>query len=235
MILTAHQPAYLPWLGYFDKLLRSDIFIFLDTVQFERNSFINRNKIKTPQGSVWLTVPVKLKGHLDVPLSEIAIDSKIAWKKNHLKSIYLNYKKSPDFEKSYSKIEGLYQKDYELISELCWDQLGFWLREMGIEKTIVRSSELPISSKKSDLIIDLCRYFQADHYISGALGQNYLEEERFQEAGITIEYQDYRHPVYPQLWGGFLPYMSIVDFWMNTHEYWLITGESKDDFFQRMG
>ena len=99
----------------------------------------------------------------------------------------------------------------------------------------MRSSELPITSKKSDLILDLCRYFQADRYISGALGKNYLEEVRFKEAGISIEYQDYQHPVYPQLWGEFLPYMSIVDFWMNTQAYWLITGESKDDFFRRVG
>ena len=235
MILSAHQPAYLPWLGYFDKIIKSNVFVFLDTVQFEKNSFINRNKIKTPQGSVWLTVPVKLKGHLDVPLLKIEIDHKINWQKNHLKSIYLNYKKAPHYKEGYFKIEGLYNTDYELISELCWDHLGFWLKELGIEKRIVRSSELPITSKKSDLILDLCRYFQADRYISGALGRNYLEEVRFKEAGISIEYQDYQHPVYPQLWGEFLPYMSIVDFWMNTQAYWLITGESKDDFFRRVG
>ena len=105
MILSAHQPAYLPWLGYFDKIIKSDVFVFLDTVQFEKNSFINRNKIKTPQGSVWLTVPVKLKGHLDVPLLKIEIDHKINWQKNHLKSIYLNYKKAPHYKEGYFKIE----------------------------------------------------------------------------------------------------------------------------------
>jgi hypothetical protein len=235
MILSAHQPAYLPWMGYFDKIMKSDIFVFLDMVQFEKNSFINRNKIKTPQGPTWLTVPVKLKGHLKLTLMEIIIDSKYNWQRNHLKSIYLNYKKAPRYEECYFKIEELYQKEYEFISELCWDQLRFWLKEIGIETKLVRSSELPIISKKSDLIFDLCRYFQADHYISGALGKNYLEEDRFNRADITIEYQDYQHPVYHQLWGDFIPYMGVIDFIMNTDNYWLITGESKDDFFKRMG
>jgi hypothetical protein len=235
MILTAHQPAYLPWLGYFDKLLRSDVIIYLDSVQFEKKGFTHRNRIKTHQGPVWLTVPVKLKGHRDLRIIDIEIDNTVDWRKNHLSNIYFNYKKAPYYAGCYPKIIDLYQKDYNFISELCWDHLMFWLKEIGIEKKIVRSSELPVTSKKSDLIFDLCRYFQADHYISGALGKNYLEEDRFNGAGITIEYQDYQHPVYQQLWGDFIPYMGVIDFIMNTDNYWLITGESKDDFFKRMG
>lgn len=236
MILTAHQPAYLPWLGYFGKIIKSDMFICLDSVQFEKNSFTNRNKIKTPQGANWLTVPVKMKGHLKIDLNQIEIDNRHNWRKNHLKAIYLNYKKAPRFEECYPKLDALYRKEYQFLSELCFDHFIFWLKEIGMtHKKIIRSSHIPITSKKSDLILDLCKHFGADHYISGSLGKNYLKEEDFQKAGITIEYQDYKHPIYPQLWGEFIPNLSITDFWMNIDYYWLITGESKDEFFKRMG
>ncbi|MCF6153181.1 MAG: hypothetical protein E3K38_13005 [Candidatus Kuenenia stuttgartiensis] len=224
MILSAHQPAYLPWLGYFDKIIRCDIFVFLDSVQFEKNSFTNRNKIKTPVGATWLTVPVKIKGHLDNTIMETEIDNQKRWRHDHLKAIFLNYKKVSRFDECYHKLENLYGKEYILLSELCWDHLMFWLKEMGIGRKIFRSSQLPVESRKSDLILDLCRHFGADCYISGALGKNYLNEGDFRGTGIKMEYQDYVYPEYPQLWGDFLPYMSIVDFWMNTDQYGLITG-----------
>ena len=227
MILAAHQPAYLPWLGYFDKLIRSDIFIFLDTVQYEKNSFINRNCIKTQQGSVWLTVPVKSKGHLRSSLLETEIDNKQPWKKKHLKSIYQNYRKAPRFDECYAKIEAVYAKEYGLLSDLCWDHLMFWLQELGLKKKLIRSSELPIDSNKSKLVLDLCTYFKADYYISGALGKGYLQIEDFQQAGIAIEFQDYQHPIYPQLYGEFVSNMGIVDFWMNNAQVELITRGQK--------
>jgi hypothetical protein len=219
MILSIHQPAYLPWLGYFDKLVRSDVFVFLDNVQFEKNSFINRNRIKTPQGALMLTAPVRSKGHTDSTLKETELDNSQRWKIKHLKSVSLNYRSAPRFNHCYSKLEALYEADDTLLADMCFRQLQFWLRELGVEKKLVRASSLPVTSKKSDLVFDLCRHFEADHYISGALGRDYLEEEKFMNAGIRIEYQDYRHPVYPQLHGEFLPYMGIVDFWMNTDRF----------------
>lgn len=226
MILSIHQPAYLPWLGYFDKIINSDVFIFLDTVQFEKNSFTNRNKIKTKNGENWLTVPVKTKGHIDSTLKELQIDNTKNWHKKHLNAIFMNYKKAPFFEKIYSKIENLYASDEELLSDLCYKHLLFWLKEIGVDRKIIKSSELDIDSKKSDLILDLCKNLNANHYISGALGKNYICEESFIKNNIVVEYQEYKHPVYPQLWGEFLPNMSILDFCMNTDNYSIIS-ESK--------
>ena len=225
MILSAHQPAYLPWLGYFDKIIQSDIFIYLDSVQFEKNSFTNRNRIKSPQGELMLTVPVLSKGHINKSLTEIEIDNKQNWRKKHLSSILMNYKKAKRFEECYAKLEVLYDKEYDFLSELCYEHLIFWLRELGIKTEIIKSSELNIDSKKSDLIFDLCRYYNTDTYISGALGKNYLEENKFKNAKINIIYQDYKHPVYEQLWGEFLSYMSILDFWMNYDDYNLISSK----------
>lgn len=216
LILTAHQPAYLPWLGYFEKIAKSDVFIYLDTVQFEKNSFTNRNRIKTPQGVTWLTVPVQMKGHLGKKMLDIEIDNRQPWKKKHLNAVYLNYKKVANFEEKYHKIENIYQSDYKFLNDLCWEHLLFWLKELHIQTQVVKQSELSIESKKSDLVFDLCKHLNVSTYISGALGKDYLEENKFTERGIQIIYQDYQYPMYPQLWEEFIPNLSVLDFWMNT-------------------
>lgn len=226
MILTAHQPAYLPWLGYFEKIMRSDLYVFLDTVQFEKRSFINRNKIKTPQGAVWLSVPVLGKGHRNSTILELKIDQQSNWQRKHLNAIQLNYKKAPNYEEIIEKISPFYTKKYEYLVDMCYEFTEFFFTELNIKTKIVRLSELPIQSKKSQLILDLCRYFHADQYISGALGKDYLQESDFENMGISISYQDYKTVEYPQLWDSeFLPYMSILDFLMNTKNYDLIRGK----------
>ncbi|MBF0492099.1 MAG: WbqC family protein [Deltaproteobacteria bacterium] len=215
MRISVHQPAYLPWLGYLEKIKRSDVFVFLDTVQFEKNSFINRNKIKTPQGALWLTIPVLVKGHTQSNLSETRIDSTQAWKDKHLKTIQQNYRKAPFFEANYPKLQQLYQRNFDFLSDLCFEHLLFWLQELQIQSHLVRSSNISISGDKSDLILNLCQHFSATHYLSGALGKNYLEEKKFKEQGIQVEYQNFLPTKYPQLYGNFIPCLSILDAWMN--------------------
>lgn len=215
MILTAHQPAYLPWLGYLDKIARADVFIYLDTVQFEKNSFINRNRIKTPQGSQWLTIPVKTKGHLSSTLGETEVDEAQPWRAKHMKSIAANYGRAAHFKSCYPRLEDLIARSSDRLADLCWEHLKFWLSEFGVKTRLVRSSECGSTGAKSDLVLDLCKRFGAARYISGSLGREYLVESDFRAAGISIEYQDYVHPVYPQLWGDFLANMSVVDLWLN--------------------
>ena len=140
----------------------------------------------------------------------------------HLKNIFFNYKKSPFFDELYPKIERLYQQDFDLFSDLAYQHLLFWLSELHIETKIIKSSSLDINSKKSDLILDLCSEFDADKYISGALGSGYLDEGDFKKKDIEVEYQNYQHPQYTQLHGDFLPNMSVVDFCMNSNEVKLI-------------
>ena len=223
MIVTIHQSAYLPWLGYFEKISRSDVFVILDVVQLENNSYSYRNKIKTPQGSIWLSIPLKTKGHMTNTIKEIRIDNSQEWNKKHLKSIFYNYKKSPYFDDLYPKLEALYQTNYVFFSELAYMHILFWLKELQIKTKVVKASDTPTNSSKSALILDLCEHFRATKYISGALGKNYLDEIAFQRKSIHIEYQNYQHPLYPQLHGDFLPNLAIVDFWMNTHQVDLIT------------
>jgi hypothetical protein len=215
LILSIHQPAYLPWLGYFDKILRSDIFVYMDNVQFERNSFINRNRIKTPQGAIWLTVPVKLKGHTGKTIQETEIDNSKNWRKDHLSTIFFNYKKARNFSVLYPELEKLYAKEYVSVSALCFDQLLFWLAWLGIKKEIIKASELGLTAEKSDLVLEICEKLSATKYLSGALGRDYLELGKFKLAGIEIELQEYKQPVYEQLWGEFIPNLSILDYCLN--------------------
>lgn len=222
MIMSAHQPAYLPWLGYIDKIKRSDLFIFLDTVQYEKNSFTNRNKIKTANGPVWLSVPVIKTNHFDKIMSEMMIDKNYNWRKKHLNAIFFAYKKSPNFEELYPELEKLYEQEYDNLVNLTWEHLHFWLDLLGIHTKIIKSSSLTVSSKKSDLVFDLCQTVNADYYISGAMGKNYLDTDKFSSSGIHVEFQEYKHPEYPQLYGEFIPNMGIVDFAMNTSDYSII-------------
>lgn len=215
MILSAHQPAYLPWLGYFDKINKSEMFVYLDTVQFEKNSYINRNQIKTPQGLLWLTIPVKTKGHTTSSLRSTEIDDSQPWRSKHLKSIEMNYRKAIRFDECYSKIEELIKYPEKNLADYCFHQLKFWLNELNITTSIVRSSNIHIDGTKSELIHNLCKHFAADKYLSGSLGRSYLIEKDFDESNIKIEYQNFYAEEYPQLWNDFVPNLSVLDWWMN--------------------
>jgi WbqC-like protein family len=217
MILSLHQPAYLPWLGYFEKIQRSDVFIYLDTVQLggKKDNFINRNKIKTPHGSQWLTIPVKAKLQANATILETEIDDEQPWRIKHLKSIELNYRKAPFFSEYFPRVEWLLSIPADNIAEFCWQHLKFWLAEFEVNTKVARLSDIGLTSKKSDLVLDICKYFSADHYLSGAMGREYLNEDDFSSAGISVEYQNFIHPTYPQKWGDFEPYMCIIDYLMN--------------------
>jgi hypothetical protein len=224
MIVSIHQPAYLPWLGYFDRIAKSDTFIFLDTVQFERNSYTNRNRIKTANGPIWLTVPVLLQGHLAKKLTEIEIDEKQDWRKKHLRSIEQNYRRASAFAERFTRLAAQYESKTSHLADLCFDQLAFWLRELAIGARVLRASTLAATGSKSDLVLSLCQSVGATTYLSGPLGRGYLDENQFVSAGIDIRYHDYQHPTYSQLYGEFVPAMAVVDYWMNCPNPNLFTG-----------
>lgn len=228
MKVAIHQPAYLPWLGYFDRIQAVDTFVFLDTVQFEKNSFTNRNKLRSDQGSFWLTVPVRAKGHTSSTLADLEISGPPNWSRKHLSSIYHAYRKAPRFDALYPQLESLYGRTHTHLADLCFEHLEFWLGELGIETRVVRASALPPTRTKSELVLDLCEHLGAERYLSGTLGRDYLDVETFTAAGIEVEFQDYAHPTYPQVHGGeFISHLGVVDLWMNTNDpSWITRGES---------
>lgn len=220
MIVSVHQPAYLPWLGYIDKIAHSDIYIFFDSVQLESRGFTHRNRIKTSHGSLWLTVPIHKHGHRNCVISDIIIDESRDWRKHHLKAIGLNYCRAPFFIERFEKLETIYRQSYSVrkLDQLCWEQLHFWLNELSLKTEIIKSSSLLLKEKKSDLILEICQKLGATKYLSGELGVNYLELDKFHHANIEVEFQNYTYPSYTQLYGDFLPNLSIVDYWMNTND-----------------
>jgi len=215
MVLSINQPAYLPWLGYFHRIYCSDLFVFLDNVQFEKNSFTNRNKIKTAQGSQWLTVPVRLKEHFEKAINEIEIDNSQSWQENHLKAIYLNYKKAPFFEEYFPAIERFYKREWRMISDLNYEMMNFFLEKLGIGTKVTKSSELGVKEKKDKLVLEISKSMKAKVYLSGILGKDYLKAKDFSQEGINLEFQNYNPPKYNQRYQEFLPNLGIIDLLFN--------------------
>ena len=214
--VSIHQPAFLPWLGYFERILNSDLHIVLDHVQYEKNSFINRNKIKTPQGSIWLTVPVTTKGKFGSnPICDLKISQHNPWQKKHLKAIMFNYAKAPFFMNYSDFLQDMFSRSWENIADLNLHFIHFALRELKITTPLIRSSEMQPKNAKSELVLELCQKSKATKYLSGVLGKDYLDVKTFLEKGIEVEFQDYKHPQYRQLHGPFDSHLSILDLLLN--------------------
>lgn len=215
MILTAHQPVYLPWLGLFHKIALADKFVFFDEVQYLPKDWMNRNKIKTPSGDIWLTVPVLRKGYREIKTNEIEINNSVDWQRKHLRSIFINYKKAPYFDKYASFFEEAYNRKWHYLAELNEYMLRWFLEELKIRVEFLKASDLNFHGTKSDLVLDMCKQLGADVYIFGSLGRDYAKVDDFTREGINIVFQDYKHPIYPQVYGNFIPHLSIIDLLFN--------------------
>jgi len=215
LILTAHQPVYLPWLGLFHKISLADKFVFFNKVQYLPKEWMNRNKIRTNSGEVWLTVPVLRKGYRDSNISELKINNNVDWKKKHLKTILLNYKKTPFFEKYCSFFEELYNKNWEYLSDLNEYMLKWFLKELGIKIEFLKAGNFDFQCSKSDLVVEMCKKLKADMYIFGGLGKDYANVNDFEKENIKTIFQEYKHPTYPQIHGDFVPNLSVLDLLFN--------------------
>ncbi|MEE9569373.1 MAG: WbqC family protein [Candidatus Binatia bacterium] len=216
MRVVVLQPSYLPWLGYFDQMFKSDVFVVYDDVQYDKNGWRNRNRIKTPQGPQWLTVPVLTKGR-KFPLNrEVEINNTISWQTKQLKSIVQNYRKAPLFQQYVDPLQAILGRNWRFLIDLNMACMQMVVNQLGLNSRIVFSSELKISrTGKSERLVDICRHFGADTFLEGDMGKNYIDEELFVREGIHVEYHAYRHPIYHQLHGDFLPYMSVIDLLLN--------------------
>jgi hypothetical protein len=215
VILTAHQPGYLPWLGLFHKIAVADLFCYFDIVQYQTKDYNNRNKIKTHSGAIWLSVPVESKDHFEKCVGEIRIMQN-GWQRKHVKSIQHAYQKALYFGDYGAELESiLLRESHETLSALNLEILRFLLRALAIETPIVKASDYEFQGTKSDLVLDMCRQLKADVYVFGSQGRDYADVAKFQAAGVTPCFQDYHHPTYRQLHGEFLPYMSVIDLLFN--------------------
>lgn len=215
MIAAIHQPNYLPYLGFFDKIYKSDIFVLLDNVQYSKESWMNRVKIKTPNGWQWLSVPILTKGKLDQLILEAEINNKIDWRKKHWKTLVTNYNKAPFFNYYSGYFELLYQREWIRLIDINLDVLKFILSDIGLSHKLVRASEFQVSGSGTDLLIAICKALNADTYLSGDGAGGYQEEEKFDMNGIKLTFQNFQHPIYNQLYGDFIPGLSIIDLLFN--------------------
>jgi hypothetical protein len=199
MTLTGHQPNYLPYLGFFNKIAQADCFCIVDNVQFVKRGpfgWQHRNKIRTEDGWMWLSVPILTKGRFDQKISQARINNRVPWQRKHWRSIYLNYHKSPYFSKYADFFESLYKKEWDLFCDLSISIICYLIEAFGIEVKIVRQTELLVEGKGTELIINLCKALGADRYISGPHGRDYLDTKKIESANIELVFADFKHPVY---------------------------------------
>lgn len=215
MILTAHQPVYLPWLGLFHKIALADLFISFNQVQYQPKDWNNRNKVKTAAKPVWLSVPVLRKGYLEKSIMEIEIDNRGPWGRKHWSTLRLNYSKAPHFGKYADFFEDTYHREWRTLVELDEYMLQWFLETLGIDTPVRRADEWEFAGEKSMLVLDMCRQLNTDVYIFGAQGRDYADVKAFEQAGVKAIFQDYKHPEYPQLHGKFASHLSIVDLLFN--------------------
>ena len=214
MIVAIHQPQFMPWLGYFDKMDSCDVFVFLDNVQYKKNEYQNRNRIKTPDGWQWLTVPVHYK--FPQKINEVTINNSVNWHTKHLHSLQANYGKSPHFEKYIRLFTEFYQQDWQLLSGLNMSSVILMKELLEIKTEIVVASEMGgLRDEPNQRLIDICGRLGADTYLAGTDGRTYMDINKFEDAGIDVKFQEFNHPVYKQAFNEFEYYMSAIDLLFN--------------------
>lgn len=214
MLVGIHQLHYLPWLRYFEKIARSDVFVALDDIQYSKNGWQNRNKVKTSAGATLLTVPIFER--LGQRLDEVRIDNSLPWRRKHWRTIEQAYHKAPHFADYASFLEETYARDWEMLNDLNFHMLEGFLAALLIDTPVARSSHLRVPGKATERLIELIEAVDGDCYYSGAYALDaYLDANQLASAGIGLELQEWRAPVYPQLYGEFLPDLSILDLLMN--------------------
>jgi len=210
-VAAVHQPQYVPYLGFFDKVAKADVLVALDSVQFHRRGLQHRNKIKSSQGWQWFTVPVLHES--DQLLRDVAINPTEPWQRKHANAVRWNYGKAPYFETYSDELIRIIERPWEQLVALDM-ALTRWVMDcLGITTPIVHSSELGVGGSSSELLADLCVAVGADTYLSGPGGRRYMDLQVFQDRGVGVLWQEFEHPSYPQLFPdvGFIPDLSIID------------------------
>jgi hypothetical protein len=209
------QPGYLPWLGFFDQLWQSDVFVLYDDVQFDKHGWRNRNRIGTPNGPIWLTVPIRTHGLGRPSNREVEIDPTPKWAQKHLQALRTWYGRAPFFDTVFPVLSDVLAHPWTQLLDLNQEAMRALMGLLGLTRQVVLASELGVGGAQTDRLVAICRHLGADRYLTGNAARSYLNEEKFQEAGITVEWHGYAHPRYRQGSEPFLPYLSVVDLLMN--------------------
>lgn len=214
MLVTIHQPQFMPWLGYFDKMDQADRFVLLDTVQYKKNEWQNRNRLKTAQGPKWLTVPVRFR--FPARIDEVTVNNDAPWRHKHLQALQSNYAKASFHEMHAPSLAELYEAEVGLLRDVNEATINWLATRLDVDTECCRASVLPVREEEpTQRLIDICRHLGASAYLSGAEGRNYLDCDRFSAAGIEVIFQQYEPQTYPQLFGEFYSHLSALDLVLN--------------------
>ena len=210
------QPSYLPWMGYFDLIDQSDLFVFLDNVQFDNRSWQQRNRIKTSQGPRWLTVPVYQRSKQKI--LDVQIYNEVNWQRKHLMTMAHNYQKSDYWSEYEPLLQNTYQHEWRYLVDLNIHLIVMFCEILGIRCHFKRASQIrEIEGQKSELLISICKCLNADVYLTPQGSRDYIQsDKKFKDSGITLKFHQYKHPTYPQLYGKFIHHLSLIDLLLNT-------------------
>ncbi|WP_100898120.1 WbqC family protein [Nostoc flagelliforme] len=212
--LAVMQPGYLPWLGFFDKARLCDVFVIYDSVQYVKNDFHNRNRIRSLDDWVWLTVPVQAQGF--PAIADVKIDNARLWGRKHAATIRQAYGKAPYFGDYWEDIEGLLGQQWDRLVDLQMGFIRLHLDWLGFRPRVVMASSLPIESEDRNLkLVEMCQLFGATIYLSGDVAKDYLDVSLFAAVGVEVKWQGWLNPVYPQFREGFMPQLAAIDLLMN--------------------
>lgn len=209
MRITIHQPQFMPWLGYLDKIDQADLFIVLDTVQFKKNEWQNRNRIRTSNGWQWLTVPVLQR--FGQRIDEVTINPTASWRDQHLRALRMHYARAPHRDPYLAGLRELYEQPWERLYELNLAVIRWLLQSFGITTPVRCASEWTAREEPTDRLIDLCRGVGATQYLAGPGADGYMDKGRFEASGVRLEMQTFHHPVYRQVYQPFEPNLSAID------------------------
>ena len=214
MKITIHQPEHLPWLGFFHKMSDCDAYVLLDSVQFTKNNYQNRNRLIDRNGTVfWSTVPVRMAGHTERRIADMEIDNAQPWSRKTWARLSDSYRRHPYFDALAPELEIIFMGAHQFLIELNLLLIEFFRRQLGITVRMVRSSTLDVRGSRSELLLSICKCLGADTYLSGPSGRGYLDAAAFEDAGIILEYHSFKHPTYAA--PIFRPYLSTLDLLFN--------------------
>jgi hypothetical protein len=215
--IVISQPTYLPWTGYFRIMKEADVYVFLDNVQFEQRSWQSRNRVKSVNNFVWLSIPTHHKSQSRI--NEVEIDNSKAWKRQHLTAIKTSYSKAPYFNEYYPWFKAVLESSWVDLSALNIYLIKRLAGFLGLSPIFVRASKLVLEGKRTTLLLEICKHFGADRYVSSIGAKDYMEQDGakaiFDNAGIKVEFLQIKPFEYPQLFGQFIPELSVVDLLFN--------------------
>ncbi len=217
MRIAIHQPQYMPWLGYFSKMANVDLFIFLNDVQFKKNEWQNRNRIRNSESWQWLTVPTTYQ--FPQKINEVQVDFTQNWQKNHLHSLDACYGKTPFYKEHIPLFAEFFCAPASKIDRINIDSVRLLAGAIGIETETAISSDYKFKGESTERLVNICRHFKATTYLAGAGGRDYMDVSLMENAGIKVEFQEFTCPAYPQHWSktpdDFVPDLSAIDLLFN--------------------